>query len=183
MHYYIYPKYLMEEEPTTAIYQSFYKTFDDCSMCYKNVKSNRSICCTLCNHWVHSKCIDCFTTKSNSLNSFLNYYKDKDWFCPQCLSDALPFTNLNNTDFQILCFEEMNHTSISSQSLREICIKLQTLNMFDKLPHAINIEDENNDSDNLDPDLHFKNYDNCIASVLNHAPIIFNFSYRIALRG
>ena len=158
----IYPKYLMEEEPTTAIYQSFnYKTFDDCSICNKNVKSNRSICCTLCNHWVHSKCIDCFTTKSNSLNSFLNYYKDKDWFCPQCLSDALPFINLNNMDFQILCFEEMNHTSISSPSLREICIKLQTMNMFDKLPHAINVEDENNDSDNLDPDLHFKNYDNC----------------------
>ena len=39
-----------------------FKTYTDCSSCSKQVKGE-SMCCSLCFHWVHKKCIGKFSNR------------------------------------------------------------------------------------------------------------------------
>ena len=44
--------------------ENYFKNYLDCSICKKIVKGE-SICCDLCKHWVHKRCIGKFTNKRN----------------------------------------------------------------------------------------------------------------------
>ena len=151
-----------ESEPKTSKADSF-KTHIECSICSKDVKNVQSINCSLCHHWVHAKCIHKFSARS--FREFNRTYKNQDWFCPPCLAEALPFIELNNEDFYVTCLEISRNTDLSSSELKTICKQLQNMKMYDQLSF-----NDNNDSDHhdlfdkhnqLDPDNHFSNTDNC----------------------
>lgn len=162
----IFPNYIVDEQYQRHQLQhnksNAFETYGSCSECNKKVKTNRSICCTLCKHWVHGKCIDYFSTSTQSFSAFLKYYEHNDWFCPSCLSDTLPFIDLNNKDFFIYCLEEMKQATLKTDEMQSICNELSQTNMFDKIKHSVKTSEEShNNRDDLDPDMHFENHDNC----------------------
>ena len=81
-----------------------FKTYTDCSSCNKQVKG-QSLCCGLCNHWVDKKCIGKFSNSRKRLGNmtefeYMNdFYKNKDWFCPNCTGSIFPFCTLGEEDF------------------------------------------------------------------------------------
>ena len=77
-----------------------FKTFIDCSICTKLVKCNKAICCSICNHWVHAKCIDNF--KDSEYKAFHEFFRHRDWYCPKCLATMLPFVELDKKEFLII---------------------------------------------------------------------------------
>ena len=107
-------------------------TYDDCSVCYTKVKSNSSLCCTLCRNWVHRRCIGTFktTTQTNEFSSFLSYYKDKDWFCPVCTADIFPFLKLTDNEYDITMLETSFGLRMTSENLQTFCKTVSDINMF-----------------------------------------------------
>ena len=59
-------------EEKKDIILSMYNTHDDCSMCTKTVKTDNSINCSICKHWVHGKCIGLHNKQS--FNTFIKHY-------------------------------------------------------------------------------------------------------------
>ena len=106
-----------------------YETYNDCSICEKTVKSNQSINCGLCKHWVHSRCLKIF--KTSEFNKFNLSYKNIDWFCPKCLEDILPCMNMDDHEFQLLCFENQN-IFVNSIDMYKKCSQLMKTDMFNK---------------------------------------------------
>ena len=83
-----------------------------CKICSKNVnKNHRSFQCSSkdCNQWVHIKC--------NSLTPKDHIKLQKstdDFYCISCLSENIPFTNLNNNEFDIYVTKGINsHLSVA----------------------------------------------------------------------
>ena len=72
--------------------------------CAKVVKGTKSLCCAIRRHWVHQRCIGtCITNKyKNELKTFLEYYKDKDWYCNGCTEDTFPFLKMTDTESVLL---------------------------------------------------------------------------------
>ena len=105
-----------------------------CGVCKKAVGINhKAIQCSLCELWVHIKC--------NLLdqNDYAYYQdvnnEDKEFFCMNCLSDSIPFSNLNSTEFSIsvkkgVINSEEKHIDFVPTAFQR--------NMFDKLNAAIN---------------------------------------------
>ena len=138
-----------------------FTTYAECSICSKEVKNVQSINCSLCHHWVHSKCLSNFTT--NSFKAFNATYENQDWFCPPCLAETLPFLGLNDEDFYLTCLEVSKNADLSSIELKTICTQLQNMRMYeptsnDEKDVYDNLSGEHNQ---LDPDNHFLNVDNC----------------------
>ena len=79
-------------------------TYDDCSVCSKKVTGNETLSCSSCRHWVHKNCIGKFKNRIEYQN-FLKYYSTKQWDCPACISQILPFILLDNNDFMILLLD------------------------------------------------------------------------------
>ena len=101
-----------------------FKTYAECSVCSKEVKNVQSINCSLCHHWVHSKCLSIFNT--SSFKAFNATYENQDWFCPPCLAETLPFIELNDEDFYLTCLE-VSKMQISHQvSLRLFVLNYKT---------------------------------------------------------
>lgn len=67
-----------------------------CRIWNKNVGTN-SIQCDICDHWVHLRCT---TLTKNDLVTLGS--SDDPWYCQLCLGNCLPFSSLNQEDFEIL---------------------------------------------------------------------------------
>ena len=129
-------------------------TFDECTNCYKIVKSNKSVCCSICRHWVHQRCIGSFKTSKyiNELTSFLKFYKDKDWFCYSCSQTIFPFLTLTDYDYNLIMLENTLTTTLSTTEIQESCITLDELNLFENsYTHSTNNihEDYLDDTDEI----------------------------------
>ena len=70
---------------------------DKCLLCLKVVKKNqKSVCCNICDTWVHFKCTHLALSDFNRLASTEEYY-----YCRRCMSEALPFNYLSD-DFEFV---------------------------------------------------------------------------------
>ena len=103
-------------------------TYPTCNKCDKKVTSNASICCTLCRHWIHQKCVGKFRKKE--FKDFLLYYHNKDWFCESCNEDIFPFQKMNDEDFRIMCLENTLNEPLTSQEMKDMCTTLSDLSLI-----------------------------------------------------
>ena len=85
--------YIESEEKLKTIESTEFITYNDCGTCFKKVQGD-SICCGICKHWVHRKCIDKFPKnrklKTETFENVNNFYKDRDWFCFECSRPIFP---------------------------------------------------------------------------------------------
>ena len=126
-----------------------YKTYTDCRICSKEVKG-ASLCCAICNFWVHRKCIGKFSLKGiNSFESMNKFYKDKDWFCLQCSKDMFPFVGLLDDEFLLACLETFNYIS---PNIRKICQTLIDLNVLNDADNGDFKFDDKSLLEGIDPD-------------------------------
>ena len=66
-----------------------------CKSCSKSVaKSHKTICCDLCDIWVHTKCNKINTTTYNMLQN-----DETKWFCIGWSKEIFPFSSLNKVEF------------------------------------------------------------------------------------
>ena len=136
-----------------------YKTHTDCSVCFKKVTGNETLACSTCNHWLHKKCIGYFKNRVE-YQQFLQYYSTREWECPICMADKLPFTLLDNRDFFLLLLDIYDQpTYINKTNFKEVYMKLKRDN-FLKLPINYNSSDDKY-LDNIDPDTNFYANDTC----------------------
>ena len=124
-------------------------TADPCGICTKAVHNNhKAIKCDICDFWIHIKC--------NNLdkNDYAHYQDvknaDEIFICINCISENMPFSKLNNTEFYVLnkkglINSEENHVDFVPSDFQQ--------KIFDKLNAAINnnafdldTEDENADN-------------------------------------
>ena len=89
------------------------------------------MCCQLCFHWVHKKCIGKFSKKGGTFEEMNSFYKNKDWFCFRCSRSIFPFMSLCDEDFLIAC-NGLDKRSMNN-NLKNIQNKLSEMNFFQKL--------------------------------------------------
>ena len=138
-----------------------YITYDDCSVCSKKVTGIETLACSSCKHWLHKKCIGNFSSR-NEYQNFLKYYSTKEWDCPICRAEQLPFVLLSNKDFSLLLLE-LNEKPlyINKNNFQEIYTQLIKSGDFFTIPSIYEQEENNNYLDDIDPDLNFKMNDTC----------------------
>jgi len=112
------------------------------------------MCCQLCFHWVHKKCIGKFSKKGGTFEEMNSFYKNKDWFCFRCSRSIFPFMSLCDEDFLIAC-NGLDKSSMNN-NLKNIQNKLSEMNLFSETT-----DEENSDIDKFDPDKNFTFEDNC----------------------
>ena len=117
--------------------ESEYKTYLDCSICTKHVKGE-SLCCSLCKHWAHRKCIGKFprSRKNRAIDSFESmneFYRDQDWFCLACLKSIFPFISLADDEFHIACLETFRCINPNMKDTCKALINLNVLNQGDNV--------------------------------------------------
>ena len=152
----IFPHLLINEEEDInneknhKVNRDSFKTFNNCSLCNKTVTGNNVISCSDCRHWVHRKCIGNFEN-NNEYQSFLTFYNSREWQCPKCLSNILPFILLDNTDFHIMLLENTAKPMIIDKEAYK--------NIFSAIKDLDQIINTNNDENKylkeIDPDTNF----------------------------
>ena len=74
-----------------------------CSICSKHVR--KGLCCDICDQWVHLKC--------NILDDKeFNYHKknpDASFHCLKCMETFVPFSTLNDNQFNIAVKQGINY--------------------------------------------------------------------------
>ena len=141
---------------------SMYDTYDECSLCNKNVKTDNSINCSTCRHWIHGKCLGLHNTQS--FNSFIKYYQNNDYICYKCNKENFPFLHLDDRELKLTLFETFQDVTLDTESLKMIYNQLDNTNMLENnIFHCDNINDKTFDNtyQHLDPSRHFKQQDNC----------------------
>ena len=94
----------------------------------------------MCRHWVHKKCIGDFKN-SIDFKEFISSFANKDWECPECISQYLPFVKLDEYEFQAMLLEMSSSISCTStEDFLRIYHRLETLQLME----------------NTDPDKDFK---------------------------
>ena len=69
-----------------------------CNVCGKNVRGNaKSVCCDICDNWVHIKCNGISASKYDELCLEDN---DESFFCIRCFNNELPFGLEFNTEYK-----------------------------------------------------------------------------------
>jgi hypothetical protein len=136
------------------------------------------MCCSLCKHWTHKKCIGKFSKIKGTFEEMNNFYKNKDWFCFECSRSIFPFLSLCDEDFLISCNNELDK-SLLNNNLKNIQNKLSEINLFPETT------DDHSDIDKFDPDKNFTFEDNCEyvfntnTNISNESEIsIINFNIR-----
>ena len=134
-----------------------FKTHEDCRICKKKVTGKETLACSTCNHWLHKKCIGNFINKAD-YSSFLNYYADKDWDCPLCKAEILPFIMLNDDEFFMELLDMYyKPIYIDRDNFINVYNQLNSINFF--------TTEENKQAncyiDDHDPDIKFKSFDSC----------------------
>ena len=136
-----------------------YKTHTNCSVCHKKVTSNETLACSSCNHWIHKKCIGNFKNRTE-YQDFLQYYSTKEWDCPICTAEILPFTLLEEREFFMLLLDLYEKpTYINKNNYQQVFMRLKNENFFD-----INFNSdraENKYLNDIDPDSNYHNNDTC----------------------
>ena len=126
----IFPHFMInstDNEDTNKTNNDSFRTFNDCSVCQKTVTGDCTISCSDCRHWVHRKCIGQFDNNKD-YQKFLSAYETKEWQCPQCLSEIMPFTLLDDIDFQIMLFENsVKPIIIDKEAYKYLFSKIQGL--------------------------------------------------------
>ena len=75
------------------------KKCNSCNVCNKLVgKNQNAIECEVCSRWVHIKC-NKFDKKEYMLHK---NDPTRNFFCVECLSDALPFNKVNDNEFKLI---------------------------------------------------------------------------------
>ena len=130
----LYPNYLLESKKTILItctnekmkLKKQFETFDDCSVCFKKVTGCETLACSSCNHWLHKNCIGKFKTRSE-YQSFLKFYSTRQWDCPICRSQQLPFILLSDEDFYLTILELSNYrpTYINKENFQQVFMQLK----------------------------------------------------------
>ena len=94
-----------------------------CSVCEKPVAINdEAVCCDNCNKWVHIRC-------SNTCKKTCRCLKKAPTpsYCKLCIRSELPFSTLNNTEFDRLT---KNKAIIHKKQIQESFTLLEKLNQF-----------------------------------------------------
>ena len=74
------------------------KNCTKCQVCNKTVAANhRAIECSICLKWIHIKC---YKLDQKDYNTFQTN-EDTHFYCIKGMTDALPFLNLNNNQFDL----------------------------------------------------------------------------------
>ena len=163
----IYPNYLLKNNKNILAVttndkiklKKQFETFNDCSVCLKKVTGCETLACSSCNHWLHKKCIGKFKTRSEYQN-FLKYFSTREWDCPMCRSEQLPFILLNDEDFYFTVLEFSDKpTYINKENFQKVFTQLKE-NEFFIIPNNNEIEDDKY-LGNIDPDSNFKINDTC----------------------
>ena len=163
----IYPNYLLSDTVTKLTkkqkteYASEFQTYDDCSVCFKKVTGNGTLSCSTCKHWVHKKCIGHF--KDNiEFRAFLQYYYTKEWECPTCLSEKLPFIFTDYSDF-ILFLLEMNTkpTYLNKENFQKVFASLSEKEFFNTTDDNNNDHKQDQYLNSIDADINFIANDTC----------------------
>ena len=72
--------------------------YGPCSVCDKNVKGRRkAIFCDACSSWVHSSC----NKLDNKGYDYHSIHPDAPFSCLKCLEDNIPFSKLDNNQFNL----------------------------------------------------------------------------------
>ena len=166
----IYPNYLLNNEikPKTKFDKSKaikeFTTFKDCSVCSKNVTGNETLACSMCNHWVHKKCIGIFKNRAE-FQDFLHYYSTKPWDCPTCTANMLPFIFLDNNKFHMLLMDMYTKpTYLNKDNIETTYTKLKDRQFYNPKDNALDNNDRKLDKqlNDIDPDLNYLFNDTCI---------------------
>ena len=164
----IYPNYLLKTNNRNMLAASThdklqlkkqFETYDDCSVCFKKVTGCETLACSSCNHWLHKNCIGKFKTRQE-YQTFLKYYSNRQWDCPICRSEQLPFILLNDEDFYYTVLElSQRPTYINKENFQNVFMQLKDSEFF-TMPYNCEIEDDKY-LENIDPDNNFKMNDTC----------------------
>ena len=105
-----------------------------CNFCSKvvGIKPN-AILCDLCDNWTHLKC--------NNLNkkSCKIIQKSPDpWFCIKCIQENVPYSNLNDTEFDLLTEKGMNNYLCLSKEAQNN-VRSTTFENLNKIPNPTDI--------------------------------------------
>ena len=75
-----------------------------CKKCTKVIKhiNQNSICCDICNTWMHFKC-SCLSKAD--FKTLCQGNKDEPWFCKTCIYESLPFENLDDKQIKKLLYK------------------------------------------------------------------------------
>ena len=121
-----------------------------CSTCHKNVnKNHRVVCCDLCDLWIHIKC------NYLSLNDYFKLKNDADpFFCINCISENIPFSNLTNNEFILLIKKGINIPDDNNNIFTPLTPSMQ--NHINNLNEYLNKSiiapsDEDDDEDHISP--------------------------------
>ena len=139
--------------------KSSYETHANCSVCTKKVTGNETLACSLCNHWIHKKCIGNFKNRSEYQN-FLHYYSTKQWECPICTAEKLPFILLEEDEFFMLLLDLYEKpTYIDKNNYQQVFMRLKNDNFFNITTNHDDIEDRY--LNDVDPDSNYQADDTC----------------------
>jgi hypothetical protein len=94
---------------------------------------------------------------------FLHYYSNKEWDCPICKSEKLPFILLNEEEYYMLLLENSTKTTyINKHDFQSIYTALKDTDFFNHISCTEEEEEENNKYLNgIDPDSNYKMHDVC----------------------
>ena len=161
----IFPNNLIEKSDSTCKTKSSnsikneYATKDNCSVCSKKVTGTETLACSTCKHWLHKKCIGHFNTRAEYQN-FLKYYSNKEWDCPVCTADILPFISLDNDEFYMLLLEMYTEPIyLNKENFQQIYIKMKDVDFFSELDD--NDSKESRYLNDIDPDSNYHSKDSC----------------------
>ena len=91
---------------------------------------NETLSCTSCKHWVHKNCTGQFNSR-NEFQNFLEYYFSKEWECPTCVAEKLPFILMDDNEFIMLLFDiYAKPTYLNKENFTEIYEKLNDKQFF-----------------------------------------------------
>ena len=138
-----------------------FETHDDCSVCLKKVTGTETLSCTSCKHWVHKKCIGVFNDRTEYQN-FLKYYFSKEWECPTCRSQQLPFIFMDNSEFILLLLDIFTKpTYLNKDNFEQIYQNLNNKDFFNMSDTETDNHRHNKYLDGIDPDINYYCNDIC----------------------
>ena len=141
------------------MFKTEYKTRTDCRVCNKKVTGYETLACDSCHHWIHKKCIGNFKNRTEYQN-FLHYYSSKQWECPICTAEKLPFILLEDNEFFMLLLDLYEKpTYIDKNNYQQVFMRLKNDNFFNL---TTNYEStENKYLNEIDPDSNYYASDTC----------------------
>ena len=79
-----------------------------CGVCSRHVAFNhKAIVCDICQKWVHLKCNKLDNKDYNFFQDDINF--DEKFYCLNCVSDNIAFSNLNNNEFSVSVTNGINN--------------------------------------------------------------------------